>query len=376
MARGGRKRRLALLALAAAPIFGVAASANGCYYLRVGYGQAKVLLGREAIEDAIEREGGLSAAEKAKLAMVPEIRRFAIETLGLADTGSYRTFYDTGEKPISYNVTACAKTSFTPYLWSFPFVGEAPYKGFFSLEEAKEQAAELEALGLDTRVSEVTAYSTLGWFEDPVFRRMLAHEVSDLAGTIIHELTHATVFKPGDTDFNESCATFVGDEGAIAFLAARYGPGSAKVQRARDEEHDQALFTGFIDDLYARLDRLYRSGASEGEKLAARERIFETAKAEFERVRQARFRTDLHAGFAKRTLNNAVILAYRAYHNDLAAFRDVYELLGGDWKRTLDVFRKAAGKRSPRGYLADWRVAAREARASRTAAAADDLKNP
>jgi predicted aminopeptidase len=361
---GGRRRRAVVLAGAASALAALFLAGNGCYYAQVAFGQARVLFGREKIEDALATNHSLRPDERAKLALVPEIRRFAHEEIGLADNGSYRTFYDTGEKPISWNVSACAKTSFTPYLWTFPFVGAAPYKGFFDLEDARAQARELAALGLDTEVREVSAYSTLGWFDDPVFRRMLAYDVGDLASTLIHELTHATVFRAGDADFNESCATFVGNEGGLAFLAARFGPESAEVRRARDEKHDEALFTDFIDRLYARLDRLYRGPGTDEEKLAAREVVFEEAKRELAAERKKSFATDAYAGFEQRKLDNCVILGYRAYHTDLAAFADVFELTGRDWKKTIAVFKEAAAARSPRGFLADWRVAARERRAA------------
>jgi predicted aminopeptidase len=332
---------------------------NGCYYVHIGIGQARILFGRESIATVLATHADLTPEERAKLALVPEILQFATDTLGLAATGSYRTFYDTGGKPVAYNVNASAKTSFTPYRWSFPFVGRMPYKGYFHREAARAEAARLEQRGFDTHMREVTAYSTLGWFNDPVFRRMLAADIGRLANIIFHELMHATVFRPGDTDFNESCATFVGNEGALTFLEARFGANSPEATGVRERLHDERRFIEFIDDLYARLDRLYRSDISEAETLATRMEIFEQARREFEVYRQAHFKTAAYAWFAKRPLNNAVILGYRTYHRDLAAFADVLALSSGDWKRTMAVFREAAKAASPHGYLADWRTAER-----------------
>lgn len=345
-----------LLALA---LTAVLLGANGCYYVHIGIGQARVLFGREAIDTVLAKNADLTPEERAKLALVPEILRFAADTLGLAETGSYRTFYDTGRQPIAYNVSASAQTSFTPYLWSFPLVGKMSYKGYFRPEEARAEAARLEQDGYDTQVREVTAYSTLGWFADPVFRHMLTADLSRLANTIFHELTHATVFRTGDTDFNESCATFVGNEGALAFLAAKFGAPSPEVTRARDGLHDEQRFTEFIDDLYTRLDHLYRSEVSEAEKLSKRVEIFAQATREFETFRRAHFKTGAYAWFIKRALNNAVILGYRTYHTDLTAFAEVLTLSGRDWKRAIAVFQEAARADSPRAYLADWRMAER-----------------
>lgn len=338
-------------------------NATGCYYIHIGIGQARILMGRETIEAALAKNPDLMPEEKTKLALVPEILYFATNTLGLSGTGAYSTFYDTGRKPIAYTVSASAQTSFTPYLWSFPFVGKQPYKGYFDREHARLEAARLEQRGLDTHIREVTAYSTLGWFNDPVFRRMLAYDIGRLARTIIHELTHATVFRAGDADFNESCATFVGNQGALAFLETKFGGGSAEVALTRDQLHDEQLFTVFIDHLFARLNQVYRSDVSEAEKLEKRAEIFEQARREFEVYRQASFKTAAYARFATRPLNNAVILGYRIYHADQAVFADVLDLCGGDWKRAMTVFREAARAPSPRTYLVDWRQAAYARRA-------------
>ena len=335
----------------------------GCYYIHIGIGQVRILMGRERIETALAKNPDLTPEEKAKLALVPEILSFGTNTLGLSGAGAYSTFYDTGRKPIAYTVSASAKTSFTPYLWAFPFVGKQPYKGYFDREHARAKAARLEQRGFDTQVREVAAYSTLGWFNDPVFRRMLAYDIGRLARTIIHELTHATVFRAGDADFNESCATFVGNQGALAFLEAKFGDGSSQVVLTRDLLHDEQLFTAFIDDLYARLDQLYQSDASEAEKLTQRAEIFKQAKPDFEVYRQMYFKTDAYGRFAERPLNNAVILGYRIYHTDQAIFADILVLSGGDWKHAMSVFREGARALSPRAYLADWRKAAYASRA-------------
>jgi predicted aminopeptidase len=360
-------------ALLAAALVATSAS-SGCYYLHVGWGQAKVLAGREPIERVL-KSSALDADEKTKLAVVPKVRAFAQGSLGLVRNDSYTKFYDTGRKPISWNVTACRTTSFTPFLWKFPFVGAAPYKGFFDLDDARAEAADLKALGYDVCVREVGAYSTLGWFDDPVFRPMLAYDVHDLAETIIHELTHATVFKSGDGTFNESVATFVGREGALAFLRAEFGAASIEIVRARDSEADEGVFAAFIDDLYARLDKLYRGPLADDEKRAVRVAMFAAAKGEFELLRRTRMRDpDSYAWFAKRPLDNAVILGYRRYHTDLDVYAAVLRLCGGDWRRALRVFRAAAEAEEPRAYLAAWRTRAEAARAKVAAASRAEAK--
>ncbi|HVY62077.1 MAG TPA: aminopeptidase [Planctomycetota bacterium] len=346
-------RAALVLACGVAPAL---SSCTGCYYMRVGFGQAKVLLGREPIDDVLA-SGRLDPDEQAKLALVPKVRAFAQDSLGLVKNGSYTKFYDTGTRPVSWNVSACEATAFRPYEWSFPFVGAAPYKGFFDLDQAKDEAARLREAGYDVQVSEVGAYSTLGWFDDPVFRRMLSRDVYDLSNMIVHELTHATVFKSGDVSFNESVATFVGNEGALAFLAHQFGPRSRELEGARDAIADEAVFAGFIDSLYARLDALYGGPGSAAAKRAGREEVFAEAKAEFEAIRVKRMREpEAWTWFAKRKLDNAMILAFKRYHTDLDVYRDVLTLCGGDFKEALAIYREAAESDDPRAALGQWRT--------------------
>lgn len=338
------------------------AASSGCYYAHLAAGQARIVCGRVPIERALETDRDLRPDERAALALVPEIRRFAIERLGLRDTGSYRTFYDTGGGPVSWNVSAAPRTLLEPHLWRFPFVGEAPYKGFFDLEKAREEAHRLARDGLDVYVRPVAAYSTLGWFDDPVFRPMLGGGAGDLARTIIHEMVHATVFRPGDAEFNESLATFLGEEGALRFLDEKFGPDSVEARAARDEAHDARLFEEFLGALARRLDLLYKSAAPETAKLVRREEIFAAARREFQALRRVRFRSRAYEGFGRAPLNNAVVLAHRAYYAETGAFADVLDLCGGDFRRALDVFRRAAKTPAPRAAIALWRVAARDSR--------------
>jgi len=343
---------LGAFALVAAATISLAAASGGCYYAHVGFGQARVLVGREPIEDVIAR-GERSPEDLAKLALVLAAREYAEGELGFARTESYTTFFDTGDRPVAWNVTACEALAFRPYTWTFPFVGEAPYKGFFALEDARDEAARLEGEGYETLVSPVSAYSTLGWFSDPLFSSMLAYDEADLVNTVIHELAHATVFRPGDATFNESVATFLGDEGGTRFLAGRFGKDSPQARRAGLRRADEALFTSLIDSLHAELDALYRSDLPEAEKRSRREAILIAARADYA-VLAPRFKAGGFPGFERRPLNNATILGYRRYHTDQGVFRDVLALWGGDLGRAIGVFRAAAEEPEPLAHLARW----------------------
>jgi predicted aminopeptidase len=184
---------------------------------------------------------------------------------------------------------------------------------------------------------------------------MLSDDSYELSNTIIHELTHATCFRSGDVEFNESLATFVGNEGALAFLAARFGPGSDELRAARDAIADEATFAAFVEGLYAKLDAVYRGPAPDVEKLAARERVFAQAKLDFEAVRAARMREpQLWGWFARKKLDNTTILSFRRYHMDLDAYADVLALCGGDFPTALAIYREAAASDDPRATLRTW----------------------
>lgn len=351
--------KAAQLALRAALAALLAPLAGGCYYAGLARGQLDIVCAQVPIAEALAEHEGLRPDERELLAQVPAILAFARERVGLETGGSYASFYDTGDGPVSWNVTACAKTSFTPHLWWFPIIGWAPYKGFFDLEEAKEEARGLAEAGLDVRIGQVPAYSTLGWFDDPVFRSMLRYGRFSFVSTLLHEATHATIFRPGDAAFNESLATFVGEQAALEYLRERYGEGSGEVALALAERHDAALFAGFMRTLYLELKRLYdRTELARADKLEERERVFARARERFAQLRAERFRSGGYAGFARMELDNCLLMLYRTYHRDLAAFEQVHRLTGGRWARTLAVFREAAEAERPFAFLARWRYAA------------------
>jgi predicted aminopeptidase len=347
---------------------------SGCYYVKLGLGQLDMALNSESLE-AVENDPALPAAKRRKIQLVRDAKEFGERAMGLAPSDNYTTYYDTGGRPVTWVVTACAKDKFEPYLWSFPIVGTVPYKGFFSREDALAEAAALEALDLDVHVSPASAYSTLGYFKDPVLSTMLEYPDEELVSLILHELTHGTIFLPGGVDFNEGLANFVGAQGAKQFFRGRGGEGSTSYARAvrsmaREERRDaraRAMFNA--------LDALYKSDASREDKLALREEVAAALRAawkaeaeallrEIERLRgeaelesrdlrhpclaswavddlrRARERLAALPGVAEGPVNNAVIQQQRRYGR-YDAFRKVFEEAGGDWglffKRVREV---------------------------------------
>ena len=266
---------------------------TGCgipYVAHVSYGQARILVGRVTIEDRLE-DPAVSAREKEKLRLVLDAKAFAHEKIGLAETSSYSSVYDTEGDPVAWNLSACADTAFLPYRWTFPILGSLPYKGYFTRRPAVEEARELRAREMDVLLWPVSAYSTLGWFSDPLFTPMLEYTDVQLANTIFHELAHATVFIDKDADFNETLATFIGNQGAVEFFEQRGGKTDPRLLAAADEDHDDKIFVQEIAKLRAQLQSLYSSAAIRAEKLRNKTRIFEAFREHYKERVRPRLRT-------------------------------------------------------------------------------------
>ena len=192
---------------------------EGAYLLRQGAGQVALLLDREPVTEVL-RDPGLSPRHREKLELVAETKRFARASLELKDPGSYEHLCRLDRDALSWVVSACPEDSLKPHTWWFPLVGAVPYKGFFDATEARDEATRLARQGLVVHVRPVEAFSLLGWIPDPLYSPMLEATPERLVEIVIHELTHATVFLPGQPDFNEAIATFVGRKGARAFRAS------------------------------------------------------------------------------------------------------------------------------------------------------------
>lgn len=317
---------------------------GGCYYLAQARGQIDILTGREPV-DAVLASGKLGAADLGKLKLVAEAREFGERTVGLAKSDNYTTFYDTKGRPVSYVVSACRKDRFEAATWWFPIVGTLPYKGFFSLDDALAEARSLEAHGWDVSVRTVAAYSTLGWFSDPIFSTMLKNDDAELVALILHELTHGTVFATGHGDWNEALATFVGEEAARQFFRARFGEGSAELKEAEARFEDLARVDAFAGRVHGRLQKLYASGRPAEEILSLREQAWAEARDEFEAVRRT-LRSRDWDGLYRGRINNAEVQAQRRYGR-LEEFAKAFERAGRDWAAFWTKMREAAKAEDP-----------------------------
>jgi len=238
------------------------------HHMLIGYvigqaeGQFKVLWNAQPIVELLENSA-VPDSIKQKLLIVNEVRAFAFNELGLTSNENYTTYFDQQGKAILWVVTACYPYKFEPKEWSFPMIGSFSYKGFFEIEKAKKLANELEGEGFDVEMSSVSGWSTLGWFKDPVLSNMLDGSVGSMSNTLIHELTHGTLFIPDSMTFNENLASFVGTKGALEFLQNKYGANAQEVSKYADRLSDIDRFTNYMVLGASQLDSIYTGLSNE-----------------------------------------------------------------------------------------------------------------
>jgi predicted aminopeptidase len=325
---------------------------SGCYTLRQGaamLGYLNRAVPLEALAEEANEEGAAASSPAAFVAQVRDIRRFAMEALGLKESKNYTRYVETERDYLAAVVSACEKDSFTGHEWWFPVIGKVPYKGFFDPADARKEREKLEKQGLDVWVRGVDAFSTLGWFRDPLYSYMRNYPPHQLANLLIHEWLHATVFIKGYVQFNEELAEFVGTEGARLYIEKTYGPDSEEYRMIGESDRDSAVFTAFIRELIGELEILYRSGVNREEKLRRKEEIIREAQARFEAGYDAMFQSDNYRGFAKLKVNNAYLELYRLYYEEDTFFKDLYERSGRDLPRFIAAARtlKVPGRKAP-----------------------------
>ena len=221
-----------------------------------------------------------------------------------------------------------------------------PYKGFFSRQRAERAYQELVDDGYDAILRPVSAYSTLGYFSDPLLSTMLDDPPDELANLILHELTHSTIFAEDNTDFNESLATFVGQKGSLLFLAHHFGPDTDHIVAAEQKRADAERFRNYMTGVVASLDSLYNQDLSKPETLSKREQVFAQAQEDF-RLTLANYHNPNYNFFLKWTINNARLLSYRRYNSKLYLFEAIYQQQQQNMSKALAFFSICSKNDSP-----------------------------
>jgi len=308
---------------------------NGCstfdYYGHLVDGQIELLRRREPVASVVadpERDPLL----RQRLARAQEARGFASARLGLPDNDSYRLYADLGRPQVVWNLFATEEFSVEALEHCYPIAGCVAYRGFYQLGRARGAAALLHQQGLDTYIGEVTAYSTLGWFADPILAGMLRHGDDDLAALIFHELAHQRLYVAGDTDFNESFASFVEREGLRQWRASQ---GLPPPNESRDRQVQQ--FTRLVLDTRERLRRLYASDLPQAEMRRRKAAELEDLRRRYWKLRDGPWRGERRFdGWIRGTLNNARLLPFGLYDGWVPAFEEIFRRAGEDWPRFYD----------------------------------------
>ena len=318
----------------------------GCYISRAAYEEAKILSRRTPIPKLIA-DSATDAVTRAKLQLVLDARQFAVDSLGLKAKESFTTYSKLDRDTLVLVVSATYRDRLERKTWWFPIVGRFPYKGFFNFEQAKKTAAQLEKEGYVVTVGPSSAFSTLGWFNDPLVTTTLRQDSVTLVNTVIHELLHNTFFAKGRVTFNESFASFVGGRGAEHFFRAKGD--SAKTQRAADEWHDDIVLGAFWARLAVEIDSVFKSLPldSTARRIAGADTVYARARQRLVDSVGPQLRTFPPTWPARVLLNNAVLMSRRVYAQDLDQFDSVYVANGRDLRAAIRaVIRQQAAKDS------------------------------
>lgn len=339
MKRSAWLRRGAFSALVA-----IATSTTACfqvdYLLQAGEGQLDLMCRARAIEGVIQSED-TDPRVRELLAEVAPIKEFA-KRFGLTPTSSYEDYVALDRGAVVYVVSAAPPLSFEAKTWSFPIAGSVPYVGYFQKHLAQIEARRLAEDGWDVDLRGASAYSTLGWFPDPVLSSMLDLDpggTGDLADTILHESLHATVYVQDQSGFNESLATFVGHRLAVTYVTERYGAESPEVLafaegEVRGKERAKRLHQAVVD-----LEKLYASKLPREEKLAAKDRYLLDLREELD--------------FA-RPITNATLAGFRTYHGGDSGFDKLFEACGRDMRRFIAASRRVEPGDFPKPHVKEY----------------------
>lgn len=313
----------------ALPLF--LSACNPAYVVRAAYEESKILLARRPIDEVI-KDPSTPASDRDKLALVLKARSYG-NTLGLNPKDSFTKFTKVDREVLAWVLLASKVDAFEPYTWWYPVVGSIPYKGYFEQADATAEAERLNARGYESWIRGTEAFSTLGWFNDPVLSTTLKNDEVQIVNTVLHESLHSTIWVQGQVDFNESMANFVGHQGAINFFeyalpacaddACRDRMSKFLAQAKKSLENEIKL-AAVIERISTALDTIYKSSRSREDKLKERERVFDEQVRDLWPSRKILLK-----------INNAEIMQLRLYLTGFDKFQKLFEKHGQDWKSFL-----------------------------------------
>ncbi len=335
-----KKRRVACLGLF------LSIALTGCqtiqYYGQAIRGQHRILQSRQPISD-VTADPNSSEMLRQRLNFIMDVRAFAENELQLPVASNYLTYVDLKRPYVAWNVVAAPEFSMVPKTWCYPFVGCAAYRGYFAEADAKQYADALKEQGYDVHVGGVTAYSTLGWFDDPVLSTFIRRSRASSAALLFHELAHQILYAPDDTTFNESFATFVEQEGLRRWQKATGN--SAIYTKYLKNYRRQQQFVRFIFKHRQKLERLYQADLTTPQKRAQKASIFTDMRTEFEHLKTTHAGLGAYNAWMSQPLNNAKISGVVAYHDFVPAFSVILADNNGNLTQFYDACRQLASEK-------------------------------
>ena len=336
------------------PVFLALATLVGCaspaYYTQAMSGHMKMMNQRQDI-DLVLQNPNTDAELAAMLRVAQETRRFGVDELGLPDTRSYTQYVRTGRSAATWNVVATPEFSVQAKKWCFPVAGCVPYRGYFEEEDARRFAGKLRDRGYDVSVTPAVAYSTLGWFEDPLLDTMLVKGDVQLAAIIFHEMSHQQLYVKGDAAFNEGFAVFVEEIALEAWFGAH---GKAEeLQRWQADRKSSLRFSAFLLEQRQGLQELYSRDLPEAEMRTLKKTAFFSMKRRYHEIVDSEWHgKDFFAGWFENELNNARLALASTYRGNSCAFLLLYADAGGD----LHTFMKQAARKAslPAAERSEW----------------------
>ncbi len=305
------------------------------YLSRAGFEETRLLAAREPLS-VLARDTTRPQLLRSQAQLVLDVRAYA-EYLGLQAKETYTSYTDVGRDTLLLVLTASAQDCLCPVTWKYPIVGRVPYKGFFDFAQAQAKADAFAAEGYDVSLRPSAAFSTLGWFNDPLLSTALERDPVELAALVFHEIAHNTIWVKGATAFNESYAQWVGYRAAETFFLSRGDSLSAR--QAADRWHDERVLDTYYRLLMGKLDSLYALKLPARANGFGREAIAGWSRDTLLTGLGAYLRATDPRWYAGRPINNATLIGVRLYRTNLDVFDAWDRLFGGDLTRALDELR-------------------------------------
>lgn len=333
-------KRLRHTIAVASLLFATVGCSDAGYYLQSVRGHLAVMSARQPIAEVLE-DGKIPPQLRVRLEKVQAMRRFAVEEMQLPDNDSFSTYADIGREAVVWSVVAAPVDSLTPVVWCFPFAGCVPYRGYFSRQEAVRFADGMRNEGYDVLVGEVPAYSTLGWFSDPVLNTFIDYPDWLLAEVLFHELAHQVVYVEDDADFNEAFAQTVMEEGGRRWLQA-HGSDQARAQAELMRARQQA-FSALVADTRAALLDCYGCETTRAEKLNCKQKTLAGMLQAYGQLREAWGGYSGYDAWFEHDFNNARFVSLATYTRWIPAFNRLLQEHDGDLARFYQAVDGLAG---------------------------------